>query len=210
MFEIDHVYRAEQQNTNRYLSEFVGLDIEMELENSYIDVISFFYDLFVNIFKEMKKTYSRELEIIREYQHFEDLLYSDKPVILTHKECVDLHKDKGYILAYEDDFSKEQEKALGGLVKASHNVDFFVVRDYPAAARAFYTYVDPNTGNTHSYDFIMRGEEILSGAERITNYDALKTAFVSKGIDPSRLSNYLEPFKYGVPPHVGCGIGLER
>lgn len=72
MFEIDHVYRAEQQNTNRYLSEFVGLDIEMELENSYIDVISFFYDLFVNIFKEMKKTYSRELEIIREYQHFED------------------------------------------------------------------------------------------------------------------------------------------
>lgn len=210
VFEIGHVYRAEKQNTNRYLSEFVGLDIEMELDRSYVDVIHFIYNLFVDIFKTLNSEYKREIDIIRKYRHFEDLKYSESPIIIAHREAVDLLKAQGFELTYEDDFSNEQEKALGNIIKDLHNVDLFVVRDYPASARAFYTYVDPNTGATHSYDFIMRGEEILSGAERITDYSSLKTAIESKGINPETLSNYLEPFKYGAPPHAGCGIGLER
>lgn len=91
-----------------------------------------------------------------------------------------------------------------------HNVNIFTVIDYPKETRAFYTYVEPETGKTRSYDFIMRGEEILSGAQRETNYERLKKAIVDKGISIESLSNYLEPFKYGAPEHIGCGIGLER
>lgn len=209
VYEIGHVYRAEQQNTNRYLSEFVGLDIEMELDGTYLDLISFIHSILVNIFDFISSQYSKELEIIRKYKHFENIKYSKKPLIVTHREAVDILKSKGIEITYNDDFSRENEKLLGNHIKELHDIDLFVIKDYPASERAFYTYVDEN-GSTRSYDFILRGEEILSGAQRTTNYEKLKSAIISKGIPVESLSNYLEPFKFGVPPHGGCGMGFER
>lgn len=209
VFEIGHVYRAEQSNINRYLSEFTGLDIEMELDGTYLDVIKFIHSIFVHIFDSLKSEYSEELEIIRKYRHFNDIVYKQDPLIITHREGVDILKSKGYNVSYTDDFSREQEKALGESIKEQHGLDLFVVIDYPASERAFYTFVDED-GSTRSYDFILRGEEILSGAQRTTDYEKLKKAIASKGISVESLSNYLEPFKFGVPPHAGCGIGFER
>ncbi|KAM0681390.1 hypothetical protein GINT2_000592 [Glugoides intestinalis] len=209
VFEIGHVYRAEQSNINRYLSEFTGLDIEMELDGDYLGVVKFIYSIFVFIFDSLKSEYDMELEIIRKYKHFEDLKYVKNPIIISHRECVDILREKGYEISYSEDFSREQEKALGSVIKEKHDVDIFVIIGYPASERAFYTYVDEN-GETRSYDFILRGEEILSGAQRITDYEKLKTAITAKGISLESLSNYLEPFKFGAPPHAGCGIGFER
>lgn len=210
VYEIGHVYRAEVSNINRYLSEFTGLDIEMELDGDYYDFIHFVHGMFIHIFESFKTERSKELETIREYRHFEDLKYKEKAVIIKHAEAVDLLKAAGIEIGYEDDFSREQEKILGRLMKEKEDVDIFTVVDYPASVRAFYTYVDQETGKTRSYDFIVRGEEILSGAQRQTDHTLLKEAIVSKGINPETLNNYLEPFKYGAPPHIGCGIGLER
>lgn len=209
VFEIGHVYRAEQSNINRYLSEFVGLDIEMELDGSYIDLIKLIYSLFKSIFDTLRSEYSKELEIIRKYKHFEDIKYNEEPFIITHKECVDILKGLGYEMTYNDDFSREQEKALGAEIKKAQGIDIFVVTGYPACERAFYTYVD-ETGATRSYDFVLRGEEVLSGAQRETSYEKLKDAIIAKGISVESLKNYLEPFKFGAPLHGGCGIGLER
>ncbi|KAI5149799.1 aspartyl-tRNA synthetase [Enteropsectra breve] len=210
VFEIGHVYRAEVSNINRYLSEFTGMDIEMEMNGSYLDTVGFIYSVFVKIFDTLKSEYSRELEIIRAYRPFEDLKYGKEPVIITHHDAIDLLKKEGVEITYEDDFNREQENKLGAIVKELHGVDFFVVRDYPAAVRAFYTYVDPDTKASHSYDFILRGEEILSGAQRIVDYEALNLAIAERGIAPASLEFYTEMFKYGAPPHAGCGIGLER
>lgn len=209
VFEIGHVYRAEQSNINRYLSEFVGLDIEMELDGTYIDIIKFIHSMFVFIFESLKAEYSRELEIIRNYKNFEDIKFNKDPFIITHRECVDILKEKGVDIDYNADFSREQEKMLGNEVKEKHGIDLFVIIGYPASERAFYTYVDEK-GTTRSYDFILRGEEILSGAQRTTCYEKLKEAIIKKGISVESLSNYLEPFKFGAPPHAGCGIGFER
>lgn len=209
VFEIGHVYRAEQSNINRYLSEFVGLDIEMELDGTYIDVIRFIHSVLVFIFDSLKSEYSRELEIIRKYKAFDDIKYGIDPVIITHKEGVDILRSKNIQITYDDDFSREHEKILGEAVKLAHGVDLFVIRDYPAPERAFYTYTDAD-GSTRSYDFILRGEEILSGAQRITDHEKLKETILARGISVESLSGYLEPFKFGVPPHAGCGIGFER
>lgn len=209
VYEIGHVYRAEQSNINRYLSEFVGLDIEMEIDGSYLDLIDFIHSVLVNIFDSIEKEYSRELETIRKYRHFENIKYSKTPLIISHREAVDILKKKNISISYSDDFSRENERILGEAIKASHDVDLFVIKDYPASERAFYTYVDDD-GDTRSYDFILRGEEILSGAQRATDLEKLKHAISSKDISVESLSNYLEPFKFGVPPHGGCGMGFER
>lgn len=210
VFEVGHVYRAEVSNTNRYLSEFTGLDIEMELDGGYRDAVKFIYSILKNMFDTFNTDYKRELDIIREYNHFEDLCYGPEPVIITHREAVDLLKSKNYKIGYEDDFSREAEKVLGGIVKEIHGVDIFCVVEYPALERAFYTYVDRETGISHSYDFILRGEEILSGAERCVNYNNLKEAIEMRGINTESIQFYLDCFKFGVPPHAGCGMGLER
>lgn len=210
VFEIGHVYRAEHSNINRYLSEFTGMDLEMELDGSYLEVVRFIYAVLTGIFDGLKEECSRELEIIREHTYFEDIKYPAEPCIITHHVAVDLLRAAGTEVGYEDDFSREIERTLGGIVREKYGTDLFVVTEYPAAERAFYTYADPHTGKTHSYDFILRGEEILSGAERIVDPAVLKTCVESKGIDPATMSFYLDCFNYGVPPHAGCGIGLER
>lgn len=209
VFEIGHVYRAEQSNINRYLSEFVGLDIEMELTGTYLDIVNFIHSIFVFIFDSLKTAYPRELEIIRKHKHFEDIKYRKSPFVLTHRECVDILNKNGHEVSYNDDFNREQERILGNEIKELEDVDIFVITGYPASERAFYTYVDED-GTTRSYDFILRGEEILSGAQRVTSYEKLKAAISSKGISVDSLNNYLEPFKFGAPPHGGCGIGFER
>lgn len=209
VYEIGHVYRAEVSNINRYLSEFVGLDIEMELDGTFLDTINFIYRILTNIFDSIKTEYPRELEIIRNFKNFEDLKYSTVPLIITHRSAVDILKKKGVEITYEDDFSREQEKVLGQYIKETEDTDIFIIKEYPASVRAFYTFVDEN-GISRSYDFILRGEEILSGAQRVNIYEDLKKAILAKGISLESLSNYLEPFKYGCPPHAGCGIGFER
>lgn len=210
VYEIGHVYRAEESNINRYLSEFVGLDLEMEITTDYNDVIRFIHGMFVDIFDNLKTEYSEELETIRAYHQFEDVRYNETPVVLTHRECVDLLLEEGVEAEYGDDFNNENEKKLGSIVRRLHGVDFFVIKDYPLSTRPFYTYRNEEDGTTRSYDFLLRGEEVLSGAQRVNRLEDLCRYVKDKGISVASLGGYLESFRYGAPPHGGCGVGLER
>ena len=82
---------------------------------------------------------------------------------------------------------------------------------YPAAARPFYTMLDPTDSNyTNSYDFFMRGEEITSGAQRIHDVEMLKERATHHEIPHETLNDYINSFKYGASAHGGAGFGLER
>jgi len=86
-----------------------------------------------------------------------------------------------------------------------------MVDKFPIAIRPFYTMPDPNNGNySNSYDMYMRGEEILSGAQRIHDPTLLTERATAHKIDLEKIRSYLDAFKYGCPPHAGGGIGLER
>lgn len=104
--------------------------------------------------------------------------------------------------------STENEKLLGRLVREKYKTDYFILDKFPLAIRPFYTMPDPvNPELSNSYDFFMRGEEILSGAQRIHDPEFLAERMKAAGINPEDMSGYLEAFKLGAPPHGGGGIG---
>lgn len=207
VFEIGHVYRAEESNTNRYLSEFVGVDIEMQIVESVNEVIHVIYKMLTSVFDGIKRECPTEFEAVRAFKPFNDVRFGPMPFIIEFKQCVELLFEKGIVV--EGDFNRESEKILGEIVAEREGVDLFVIRNYPKKVRAFYT-KGTDDGMSLSFDFIMRGEEILSGAERINTYDELLQSVVDKGVKPDTLRGYLDSFRYGAPRHGGCGIGFER
>ncbi|TBU05569.1 aspartyl-tRNA synthetase [Hamiltosporidium magnivora] len=211
VYEIGHVYRAEESNINRYLSEFIGMDIEMEINNTYMEIVELIYEMFIFIFDEINKECSAEIENIRKYYHFENLRYKKQPLIFSFKECVAMLREENVQIQDLEDFSRENEKKLGNIIAEKYNVDFFVVKEYPYCARPFYTHQSSEDPlYSKSYDFIMRGEEILSGAQRISDYTQLKENAERCKVDISTISGYLDSFRFGAPMHGGCGIGMER
>ncbi|KAL0265900.1 UNVERIFIED_CONTAM: hypothetical protein PYX00_011617 [Menopon gallinae] len=211
VYEVGHVYRAEESNINRYLSEFVGLDLEMEISTSYTEVYLFVYRLLTSIFGYLETECREDLETIRRFRHFDDITYGSEPLVLTYRECVEMLRKNGVNMEYGADFNREAEKMLGAIVKREHGVDLFIVESYPLAVRAFYTKrSDADSTMSNSYDFILRGEEILSGAQRISDYSELLDSVDRAGISRDSVRGYLETFRLGVPPHGGAGIGLER
>jgi aspartyl-tRNA synthetase len=159
----------------------------------------------------LETRYGRELQVVNEQFPFEPFKCKRPVLRITFAECVELLKEKGVIVPPLEDFDTETEKKIGAIIKEKFNTDFYFIYRYPANARPFYTMPckdDPNY--TNSYDFFMRGEEITSGGQRVHDPDFLKKRIESFGIDPATLQSYIDSFKYGAPPHGGCGIGLER
>ena len=120
-------------------------------------------------------------------------------------------KEAGVAQGALEDLSTETEKALGRLVKEKYDTDFYMLYGYPAAARPFYTMLDPHDPDyTNSYDFFMRGEEITSGAQRIHDPEMLTQRAEHFQIPVATIQDYIDAFKYGAPAHGGAGFGLER
>ena len=107
--------------------------------------------------------------------------------------------------------STPQEKELGRIVKEKFGTDFYIMDKYPLAVRPFYTMPDPSNSKwSNSYDLFIRGEEIVSGAQRIHDVDLLMERANAWKIPLSSIQSYLDAFKHGALPHAGGGIGLER
>lgn len=110
-----------------------------------------------------------------------------------------------------EDLSSATELQLGQLVKQKYHSDFFILDQYPAKIRPFYTM--PSRSNplfSNSYDMFIRGQEICSGAQRCHDPVLLEQRILDKGLDLEPFKYYVESFRHGVPPHGGAGIGLER
>ncbi|CCJ28416.1 unnamed protein product [Pneumocystis jirovecii] len=217
VFEIAPVFRAEDSNTHRHMTEFTGLDLEMAFYEHYHEVLEMIEGLFIYIFKELPKRYASEIDIIKKQfpsTGFQ-FLKNNKVVRLTFKEAVDLLKKAGIRTdknqEYYIDFSTDEERKLGMLVKEFYHTDFYCIDKFPLVARPFYTMPDPEDSDfSNSYDFFMRGEEILSGSQRIHDPEYLQERIKAMNIDTTGLKDYINSFKYGAPPHGGGGIGLER
>ena len=211
VYEIGPVFRAENSFTSRHLCEFTGLDFEMEIKEHYFEVLDVIGGLFYYIFNGLKEKYSKELEIIDHQYPFEPLILTPEVLKLPWKEGIKMLNDAGYKQDIKEDLDTDNEKALGKLVREKYKTDFYILYGYPKSARPFYTMPDPTDEEyTNSYDAFIRGEEVLSGAQRIHDYDLLLKKIKEKNINPETLSDYLNSFKLGAPPHGGVGIGLER
>uniref|UniRef100_A0A0A9VXG3 Aspartate--tRNA ligase, cytoplasmic n=1 Tax=Lygus hesperus TaxID=30085 RepID=A0A0A9VXG3_LYGHE len=211
VYTVGAVFRAEDSNTHRHLTEFVGLDLEMSFKYHYHEVMRVIGDLFTEIFKGLRDRYREEIEAVKLQYGMEPFKFLEPPLILNFCDAVKILREAGVQIGDEDDLSTPDEKLLGRLIKAKYDTDFYILDKYPLAVRPFYTMPSPDDPKySNSYDMFMRGEEILSGAQRIHDAELLSERAKFHGIDLEKIKAYIDAFKYGCPPHAGGGIGLER
>jgi len=211
VFEVGPVFRAENSNTHRHLCEFTGLDFEMVIKEHYYEVLETFSDLFVYIFDHLNSEYAEELSIINEQHPFTPLRYLKPTFRLTYEEGVALLAKHGIFQNPLEDLSTENERKLGQIVADEYETDFYILDKFPLAVRPFYTMPDPKDERwSNSYDLMIRGEEIVSGAQRIHDAEMLQKRMKEFGVPEGELSAYVDAFRYGAQPHGGGGIGMER
>jgi nondiscriminating aspartyl-tRNA synthetase len=205
VFEVGHVYRAEEHNTLRHLNEYVSLDFEMGFIENEFEIMKLEIELLKHILAYIKTDCSKEL----------DILNVDLPSIgeqIPHMrldEAIEILRKEYGKVELERDLDPEGEKIIGQYAKEKFNSDFLFLTHYPRAKRPMYT-MPADENLTHSFDLLFRGLEITTGGQRIHSYEMLKENMILKGYNPDSFNSYLDIFKYGVPPHGGLAIGLER
>ncbi|PHT61281.1 Aspartate--tRNA ligase, cytoplasmic [Capsicum annuum] len=211
VFEIGPVFRAEDSFTHRHLCEFTGLDAEMEIKEHYSEVMDIVGRLFVAMFDSLNEICKKELEAIGRQYPFEPLKYLRKTLRLTFAEGVQMLKEAGVEVDPLGDLNTESERKLGQLVAEKYGTEFYILHKYPLAVRPFYTMpCHDNPSYSNSFDVFIRGEEIISGAQRVHVPELLEKRAGECGIDVKTISTYVDSFRYGAPPHGGFGVGLER
>ncbi|KAG8175427.1 hypothetical protein JTE90_002857 [Oedothorax gibbosus] len=211
VFTIGSVFRAENSNTHRHLCEFVGLDLEMAFNYHYHEVVDVIGDMFIEIFKGLRERFADEISAINKQYPAEPFKFLEPSLRLDFSQGIALLREAGVEVGDDDDLSTPDEKLLGKLVKAKYDTDFYILDKFPLKVRPFYTMPDPhNPKLSNSYDMFMRGEEIISGSQRIHDSELLLSKAKEHGIDVTKIQSYIDAFKYGAPPHAGGGIGLER
>jgi nondiscriminating aspartyl-tRNA synthetase len=117
----------------------------------------------------------------------------------------------GQDLGGEPDLAPAHEAWLGQWAKHEHGSDFLFVTGYPTAKRPFYAHPDPAQPEySNSFDLLFRGIELVTGGQRLNRYEDYLAALASRGMAVDAFEGYLQAFKYGMPPHGGCALGLER
>lgn len=211
VYTVGSVFRAEDSNTHRHLTEFVGLDVEIAIKYHYHEVLDIIGDLFTQMFKGLQKNFASEIETIRKQYNVEPFQFIEPALRIEYREGVRILNENGIEMKDDEDLSTVNEKFLGKIIKQKYGTDFYILDKYPLCVRPFYTMPDPNDSNfSNSYDMFMRGEEILSGAQRIHDPELLIARAKHHNVDLDKIKAYIDAFRYGCPPHAGGGIGLER
>ena len=206
VFEIGHAYRAELHNTWRHLNEYVSLDVEMGFIKDEFELMDL-EEGFVNyLFSHLNKVCKKELDM---YKIDLSKKVSIPRITLqqAHEILLNEYNKKSPI----GNIDAEGEVLISKYVKEKYDCDFVFLTKYPVSKRPMYTMPDDdNKELTKSFDLIYDGLEITTGGQRINDYKMLKDNIIKFGLNPDDFDFYLESFKYGMPPHGGFAIGLER
>jgi nondiscriminating aspartyl-tRNA synthetase len=208
VFTIGNVYRAEKHSTTRHLNEYTSMDIEMGFIKSHEDVMDMENEMMAYIMDVLKK------ECVAEFASLKATIPEVPAKIprMTLREAQKLiTKETGKDCTKEPDLEPEHERWLCDHAAKKLGSDFIFITNFPTAKRPFYTYRDEKDPvYTKGGDLLFRGVEITTLAQRIHNYDDLVASMKEKGLNPEKFKFYLQAFKYGLPPHGGFGLGLER
>ncbi len=203
-------FRAEKSATTRHLSEYTSLDAEMGFIKDHLDIMRMETGLMKYISAEIGKSNTAELAILN--IELPKIPESDIFPHLKLREAQALIKERtGKDKTNEPDLEPEDERWLCEYASEELGSDFIFITHYPVSKRPFYTYEDENDpGFTKSFDLLFRGVEITTGGQRVHNLAVLKEKLAAKKLSPENFEFYFQAFKYGVPPHGGWGMGLER
>lgn len=207
VFETGPVFRAEKHNTRRHLNEYTSLDFEMGYIHSFLDICAMETGFLQYTMNLLEKEYSKELKLL-------NIILPDVEKIpyVRFDEAKRLVSEKyNRKIRNPFDLEPEEEELIGKYFKEEYNADFVFVTHYPSKKRPFYAMDDPeDTRYTLSFDLLYHGLEITTGGQRIHDLSMLEEKIQEKGMTEEGLEQYLDAFRFGMPPHGGLGIGLER
>lgn len=207
VFETGPVFRAEKHNTRRHLNEYTSLDFEMGYIHSFLDICAMETGFLQYTMNLLEKEYSKELKLLNI-----TLPDVEKIPYVRFDEAKRLVSEKyNRKIRNPFDLEPEEEELIGKYFKEEYNADFVFVTHYPSKKRPFYAMDDPeDTRYTLSFDLLYHGLEITTGGQRIHDLSMLEEKIQGKGMTEEGLEQYLDAFRFGMPPHGGLGIGLER
>lgn len=209
VFEVGPVFRAEPHSTTRHLNEYVSLDVEFGFIKDHFEVMDMLTIVIRGIVDHLRQHYAAELELLDVDM---PLLPDNIPWIHFPKAQELLHEKYGVTDAIgEPDLAPEHERLLGIWAKEEHKSDFLFVTGYPMVKRPFYTHPDPSDPRySNAFDLLFRGMELVSGGQRLHQYEDYVAAAGRFKYALEPFEHYFEAFKFGMPPHGGFAIGLER
>lgn len=210
VFALMPFFRAENSNTPRHLTEGKQFEFEMGFFDHWHDILDVQENCIKFIIKYLHQHYAAEIETLGG-----SIIKAPENVPfprLTFAEAQELFfKRTGIDERHEPDLSPAAERELCKYALETYGTDLIFVTDWKTAKRPFYAYpTDGNTELTNTFDLLCAGTEITSGGQRRHTYDSMVEGIRSKGMDPQNFTDYLSIFKYGMPPHGGFGMGLER
>ena len=207
VFEAAPVFRAEKHNTKRHLNEYTSLDFEMGYIDDFTDIMAMETGFLQYMLQLLKTEYEKELKILKA-----ELPSADHIPCVRFDEAKKLVSEKyNRTIRNPYDLEPEEEVLIGQYFKEEYDADFVFVTHYPSKKRPFYAMDDPSDPTfTLSFDCLFHGMEITTGGQRIHDYHKLMEKLTARGMTDEGIEYYMNAFKYGMPPHGGLGIGLER
>lgn len=199
--EFGHVYRAEKSLSTRHLTEFVGIDVETCWIFETKEIMKIEEEMLCYAFAKLEPFKDDVKKIFGI-----DLMTKPTVTYMTLDEAKAILKEHGMPLSKEQDLPDAGELKLYEVL----GVNLIFVSDYPIAKRPFYHMWDKEKGTTKSFDLIMNGIEITSGAVREHRLEVFEEQVLAKGVSLESVEHYSKIFKWGAKPHAGFGLGVER
>ena len=213
-FEVATYFRAEKHNSYRHLNEVTAFDVEMAFVEDEEDVMRVLETAVRDMWQAVHDESQKELTLLGKTVEVPALPFPR----LTYDEALKLvnqtgkwRNDKGEAaeIPHGDDLNASAEKILGEVMRERGHAFYFITK-YPEDIRPFYTFVEEDGKTTRSFDLEHAGLEVTSGAQRQHDPKKLEERLRHKGLDPEDFEDYLKPFRYGMPPHGGFGLGIDR
>ena len=201
VFEISNFYRAENSHTGRHLTEFTSVDIEAAFMD-YDDVMNILEHLIIKVYKFVSENCKKEQEVIG---HTIEVPSSPFERI-TYKDCIEELKKEGEKIEFGDDLLDSHLRIIG-----KNHPGFYFLIDWPMKLKPFYIREkeeDPTL--SRSFDLQHGFLELSSGGTRLHDSKLLKSRLAEQGLDPAQFTDHLKTFDWGMPPHSGWGMGLDR
>ncbi|MGH2543929.1 MAG: aspartate--tRNA(Asn) ligase, partial [Ardenticatenaceae bacterium] len=208
VYEVGPVFRAEPHDTTRHTNEYVSLDVEFGFIEDHFTVMRLLREVLAGIGDYLGTHHNAGLELL-------DLTLPSVPAEIPHIHFRDAQalilERHGVDVRGEPDLSPQDERWLGEWAQETFGSDFLFVTGYPMVKRPFYTHPDPADAQwSNSFDLLFRGTELVTGGQRLHRYDDYLRVLDLAGHPIAPFETYLEAFRYGMPPHGGFAIGLER
>ncbi len=201
VFEIGPIFRAEPSRTNRHLSEATSIDIEKAYAD-YNDIMETLERLIHYVWQEVKEKDKSHLEYLKI-----DLPELSIPFQrYRYSDLIEKLQSVGESIEWGDDISQQKLRNLDD----ENMKNFYFIVDWPTSIKPFYVKPKFTKTECESFDLMYKTLELSSGSTRIHDKSELVERMKKQGLKIDAFDFHLKVFDYGMPPHAGFGLGLER